>query len=196
VGVVLVPLQVAVGVPGGSQIVGHALRAGHSADPSCVTVQVDWRNAFNTLRRDRMLDAVAQRCPALLPMAAWAYGRHSHLLVHQSPGTVVSSQSGVRQGDPLGPLLFAITLQGPLEEVAAMGLARPLAYADDTFLQGAPAPTMRAFAALTALAVPLGLHSQPAKCAVHSGDHATAAAIAGQLGVRHAPEGLLAAGTP
>jgi hypothetical protein len=86
-----------------------------------------------------MLDAVAQHCPALLPIAAWAYGRHSHLLVHQSPGTVVSSQSGVRQGHPLGPLLFAITLQGPLEEVAAMGLAPPLAYADDTFLQGAPA---------------------------------------------------------
>jgi hypothetical protein len=85
-----------------------------------------------------MLDAVAQRCPALLPMAAWAYGRHSHLLVHQSPWTGVSSQSEVRQGDPLGPLLFALTLQGPLEEVAAMGLARPLAYADDKFLQGAP----------------------------------------------------------
>jgi hypothetical protein len=105
-----------------------------------------------------MLDAVAQHCPALLPMAAWAYGRHSHLLVHQSPGTVVSSQSGERQGDSLGLLLFALTLQGALEEVAAMGLAQPLAYADDKFLQGAPAPTMGAFPALTALAAPLGLH--------------------------------------
>jgi hypothetical protein len=35
--------------------------------------------------------------------------------------TVVSSQSGVRQGGPLGQLLFALTLQGPLEEVAAKG---------------------------------------------------------------------------
>jgi hypothetical protein len=50
--------------------------------------------------------------------------------------------------------------------------------------------------AWTTLAAPLGLHSQPAKCAVHSADHATAAAVAGQLGVRHAPEGLLAAGSP
>jgi hypothetical protein len=192
----LVALQVIVGVPGGSQIVRHTLWAGLSANPSCVTVQVDWQNAFNTLRRERMLDAVAQRCPALLRMAAWAYGRHSHLLVHQSLGPVVRSQSGVRQVDPLGPLLFAPTLQGPLEEVAAMGLARPLTYADDTFLQGALAPTMQAFTALTALAALLGIYSQPAKCAVHFGDHAAATAVADQLGMRHAPEGLPAAGTP
>jgi hypothetical protein len=50
-----------------------------------------------------------------------------------------------------------------------MDLARPLAYADDTFLQGAPAPTMQAF---TALAAPLGLHMQPAKCAAYSTDGA------------------------
>jgi hypothetical protein len=51
-------------------------------------------------------------------------------------------------------------------------------------------------AALMALAAPLGLHCQPTKFAVHSADHATATADAGQLGVRHAPEGLPAAGTP
>jgi hypothetical protein len=100
----LSPLQVAVGVRGGSQVVGHALRAGMAAAPASVTVQVDWQNAFNTLRRDKMLAAVQQRCPALLPLATWAYGRHSHLIIQQSPGAMVSSQSGVRQGDPLGPL--------------------------------------------------------------------------------------------
>jgi hypothetical protein len=37
----LVQLQVAVGVLGGCQIVGHASQAGMSADRSCVSVQVD-----------------------------------------------------------------------------------------------------------------------------------------------------------
>jgi hypothetical protein len=191
----LAPLQLAVGISGGSQIVGHALRAGMAADPGCITVQVDWRNAFNTVRRDRMLAAVTQRCSTLLPMVAWAYGQHSRLLVQHSQ-EVVSSQSGVRQGDPLGPLLFALTLQGPLEQVAEMGLARPVAFADDTFLQGAREPTMRAFQVLAALAAPLGLCAQPDKCAVYSEDTAAAACVATALGMHHAPAGLLAAGTP
>jgi hypothetical protein len=89
-----------------------------------------------------------------------------------------------------------LTLQEPLEQVAEMGLARPVAFADDTFLQGAQAPTMRAFHALTALAVPLGLRAQPIKRAVYSEDAAAAASVAAALGMHHAPDGLLAAGSP
>jgi hypothetical protein len=70
-----VPLQVAVGIQGGSQISGHAIRAGMSPNPGCVTLQVDWQNAFNTLRRINLLVAKEQRCPALQPMVAWAYGQ-------------------------------------------------------------------------------------------------------------------------
>jgi hypothetical protein len=75
----LAPQQLTVGISGGSQIVSHALRAGMAANPGCITVQVDWQNPFNTVRRDCMLAAVAQRCPALLPVVAWAYGQHSRL---------------------------------------------------------------------------------------------------------------------
>jgi hypothetical protein len=142
-----------------------------------------------------MLAAVQQRCPALLPMVVWAYVRHSRLLLERAEA-VVLSQSGVPQGDPLGPLLFALTLQGPLEMVAELNQARPLAYVDDTFLQGAPEPTIRAYQALTALAAPLGLHAQLTKCTVYSEDAAAASAVADHLELQHAPEGLLAAGTP
>jgi hypothetical protein len=58
-------------------------------------------------------------------MVAWAYGQHRRLLIQHSE-EVVRSQSGVRQGDPLGPLLFALTMQEPLEQVGEMGLARPV----------------------------------------------------------------------
>jgi hypothetical protein len=49
-GIELHPLQVAVGVPGGSGCIGHVLHAGMLADAECVTIQLDFRNAFNSLR--------------------------------------------------------------------------------------------------------------------------------------------------
>jgi hypothetical protein len=101
----------------------------------------------------------------------------------------------VQQGDPLGLLPFALNLQGPLEQVAAMNLARPLAYADDNFLQRPPAPTLQAFHALLILAGPLGLPPQPDKCAVYSADAGAVTTVAALLGMHHAPDGLLATGT-
>jgi hypothetical protein len=88
VGPALAPLQLGVGVRGGSQCMGHAIRAGIAEDPSRVTVQLDWRNAFNTVSRDAMLKAVAQRAPALLPFAAWMYKQPGRLWVAGRPTTV------------------------------------------------------------------------------------------------------------
>jgi hypothetical protein len=66
-----------------------------------------------------MLSAVANHRPEMLSAVAWLYG--AHLLVEGAPaGAVpVSSQRGVRQGDPLGPFLFGLTLQSALKQVDA-----------------------------------------------------------------------------
>jgi hypothetical protein len=54
----LVPLQLAVGIPGGAQVIGHPLAAGIAAEPGCLTMQLDLQNTFNTLSRQHMLQAV------------------------------------------------------------------------------------------------------------------------------------------
>jgi Reverse transcriptase (RNA-dependent DNA polymerase) len=54
----------------------------------------------------------------------------------QGQGLVLNSQAGVRQGDPCGPLFFALALQPVLETtLAAEADADLLAYADDVTLQ-------------------------------------------------------------
>ena len=69
-------------------------------------------------------------------MVQWAYGAPTNLHVVGAPsGTPpIKSQCDVRQGDPLGPLLFAPAMQG-LEQA---GDAAPdtvlLAYLDDVHL--------------------------------------------------------------
>jgi hypothetical protein len=182
------------GNPGDSQLVGHTLRAGMAADPSCVMVQVDWRNAFSTLQRDKMLAAAKQRCLTLLPMVAWAYSRHSHLLVHQVPCVVVQSQSGVRQGDPPGHCSSRSPCRGPVKWSQRCSLLGHSPLPATPFHKGSRSPPcMQTFAALTAR---LGLHAQPAKSSVLSEEaEAAVASVAGHLGLRGAPDGLLAAGT-
>jgi hypothetical protein len=73
---------------------------------------------------------------------------------------------GVQKGDPLGPLFFGLTMQGPLEELQQLALpARPMAYTDDTSLQGSAARVTAAFPILCDLAEPLGLEVVLGKCA-------------------------------
>ncbi len=73
----LAPLQLAVGVRGGAQCLGHGISAALRSDPTNAVLQVDWRNAFNEVRREEVLRAVADRAPALLPFAVWSYGSHA-----------------------------------------------------------------------------------------------------------------------
>jgi hypothetical protein len=69
----LAPIQWDVGVAGGAQCIGHALRAGAAAHADHVTCATDFRNAFNTISLDAVLAAVAERHLQLFPCARWAY---------------------------------------------------------------------------------------------------------------------------
>jgi hypothetical protein len=119
-GSTLKPLQIEVGVSCGSQLVSHTLRASIAAEAGCVAVQIDWKNTYNTLCRVQMLMAVNTRCPSLLPFGAWAYRQ-------QAAGCTSAGRRalwclpnlGFARGTLLGSLLFALTLQDPLEKVAA-----------------------------------------------------------------------------
>jgi hypothetical protein len=59
----LAPLQLCMGVSGGSQIIGHALRADMQAEPNSVTIQLDWKNVTpSAARRCSMQSLPAAPC--------------------------------------------------------------------------------------------------------------------------------------
>ena len=142
-----------------------------------------------------MLAAVAQEAPQLRPLAQWMYCKPSALLVPNAPldTPTIQSCSGVRQGDPCGPLFFALTIQPMLRFVQqSFAEVRVIAYLDDVVLQGPYEDVKRAYSELRSQLEAAGLLIQRAKSLVYSPDPALAADLAFQLGLQQAVAGLVA----
>ena len=95
----LFPHQLGFGTPMGAEAVVHAARAylSHLKD-SHLMIKLDFKNAFNSIRRDKMLHSATTKAPELLPLVHCAY-RHPSLLFFGK--YTISSVEGVQQGDPL-----------------------------------------------------------------------------------------------
>jgi hypothetical protein len=175
------------------------LRAGHAADPGCVTIQDDWANAFNVVRHEDMLPAVAKHAEAAMPYFSWRYGGHTRLWLQGAPASAgpIMSQSGVLQGEPLAPALFALTALGPMQcTQQAVPEVRILGIHDDMAVQGAPGVAARAYEHLCQEMARIGPQPQPAKCAAYSEDPAAGQAEADVAGVPFKPDGIVIAGSP
>ena len=160
IGPELRPVQMGVGAPLGCEAAVHATRDFLSSEPSAPTavVKVDIRNAFNTVRRDAMLNSVRDRCPEIYPLAFQAYS--APLPLHFGEHVILSS-CGVQQGDPLGPVFFALTIDG-----CARSLKAPLNvwYLDDATISG-PAETVAEDLKTLCTELPkLGLELNRSKC--------------------------------
>ena len=107
---------------------------GHPAD--CVNSSgATLDSAFNSITRESMFVEVREHIPGL---AAWLESFYSSQpLLHLGSDTILSC-CGVQQGDPLGPLGFAITLQPIVERIKAEvpGLILNSWYLDDGTLMG------------------------------------------------------------
>ena len=104
----LAPLQLGVGIPAGCDAIVHAVANGLE-DPSIppenrFILLVDFSNAFNSIDHSALFREVRLHTPSISAWMECCYGAQP--ILHH---TILSS-SGVQQGDPLGPLGFALPI--------------------------------------------------------------------------------------
>ena len=108
-GTMLAPVQLGYGTPNGAEAAVHSARIYLDHLPSDhVMLKIDFKNAFNYVRRDKMLEMVRQCVPEIFPFVYTCYSAPSSLCFHE---TTLQSAERVQQGDPLGPLLFCLAIQ-------------------------------------------------------------------------------------
>jgi hypothetical protein len=103
------PIQLGFATKGGSEAAIHAARSfvEHNVT-SPVTkafLKLDIKNAFNSLDRNKVLEAASRDMPQHYGFIWQCYSQPTHLLYGDQ---VIPSQCGVQQGDPLGPLLYCL----------------------------------------------------------------------------------------
>ena len=77
-------------------------------------LKVDFKNAFNLVSREKMFEQVRLHCPEIAHWVEFCYSSQPFLFAGDF---TFRSCVGVQQGDPLGPLLFSLTLLPIISEI-------------------------------------------------------------------------------
>ena len=125
------PVQLGYGTVGGCEAAVHAARHFfENMTKNEVLVKIDMRNAFNAVRRDKLLSTVRQRAPSLYRLLWQAYSTPSSLFF----GSVrIESATGLQQGDPCGPAVFSLVVDAAAKETTS---AFNIWYLDDAAIGG------------------------------------------------------------
>ena len=160
------PLQYGVQTRGGLEQVQLQVRALLEANPTWCVLRADCRNAFNTLSRRPIMQQLREHFPELLPLVGQFYLSAGGLHFRGADGerVLLHSITGVQQGDPLGPFLFALGIHPALQAVQRrFPTVHLLAFLDDVHLVGPQGAVCAAFAALRREFAAIGLQTRADK---------------------------------
>ena len=124
--------QLGVNSPCGVEVPGFIMMELYKQQKLRKYFTIDISNAFNTVSRKELAKVVREVRPDLYPMVRQLYGTPTTLRL--ANGATISSEEGVRQGDPLSSYLYALVSNCVLQEekkIAAEHGCQVFAYLDD-----------------------------------------------------------------
>ena len=157
----LVPHQLGFGIPHGLDSVVHCSRIfWENLKPEQIMLKVNFDNAFNSLYRACALNAVKECFPELL---AYSYSSYCtpHVLLFNNE--MIKSSEGVQLGDPLGVLLFCLTISNITKNMES---DLSVFYLEKGIIGGSIEAVQKDFSKLERTAKELGLHLNHASCEV------------------------------
>ncbi|KAF2878652.1 hypothetical protein ILUMI_27520 [Ignelater luminosus] len=139
----------------------HAVRTFANAPKNVgkVLLKIDYKNAFNSVERDIMLQEVSKKTPSLFPFLWQCYSSSTDLLFGNQ---VIPSL--VQQGDPAGPMTFSLAIQPIIDELKS---ELNVFYLDDGTLSDDPEVVLSDFMNLINRSQELGLQVNPMKCELY-----------------------------
>jgi hypothetical protein len=173
-GQVLFPnnIQMGINIKGGPQSALHIIQTALQSNKNHVIICTDFANAYNSINRSKIGKAFLDNAllTDLHPLFHALYSQPAPLLIHGKDGvlhSIVSSDTGVRQGDPLSSLAYAMAVEPIYVEV--QGKHRDttvVAVQDDFYIIGPLRAAAEAYISLrTRVADPsLGLSLCASKC--------------------------------
>ena len=189
----LSPRQLGYGVSKGAEAAVHAARFYlKNIGSNKVFLKLDFRNAFNSIHRDRMLEAVHHLAPSIYSFVHSVYSSSSSLFWSDK---IIQSSEGVQQGDPLGPLLFCLTIH---HMCSSLKSELCIFYLDDGTLGGLLSDVLHDVEMIKRDAGIVGLELNPQKSEVVGNNSGLIAGIQSALpGVRVVdPAGATLLGSP
>jgi hypothetical protein len=153
-----------VGCKGGVEVVAHSLRdtlTKHKGSKMGL-LKIDFKNAFNMISRNHFMKQAHEMFPYMSAWTEWCYGKPTVLLYDHEH--VIWSESGVQQGDPLGPLYFCCGLNPLVNDIQALDPTYNKWYMDDGGIIGDVEFLKKVWKLLKERGPALGLILNPSKC--------------------------------
>ena len=148
--------QLGVSVRNACEAAVHSARI-ITKSPNFILAKLDIKNTFNSIRQDILLRKCLINCPEIFRLASLAYGSPTPLMAN---GNLIWSNSGVQQGDPLGPLLFSLAIH---EIASSMKSNFNIWYLDDAMIAGDPRSLCDDIKKCSCMLADIGLILNPSK---------------------------------